>query len=71
MKEIWGKHKSTFIGALTGLIIALLVLTLGFFKTVVLLIFVLLGGSIGWTMTNTEVGNYLRVKKKRNSLRND
>lgn len=65
MKESWDSYKSILIGALGGLIIAVLILIIGFFKTVLLLIFTLFGGLTGWAMTNTEVGNYLRIRKRK------
>lgn len=64
MKESWESYKNILVGALGGLIIAILILIIGFFKTVLLLLFTLLGGLIGWTITNTELGNYLPIRKK-------
>lgn len=65
MKEIWDMYTSILIGAMTGLIIALLILVIGFLKTLVLLIFVLAGAITGWAITNTEVKNYIYIKKRK------
>lgn len=65
MKEIWDSYKSILVGALGGLIIAILILIIGFFKTVLLLLFTLLGGLTGWVIKNTEVGNYLPIRKRK------
>ncbi|ALS36473.1 hypothetical protein A5819_001394 [Enterococcus sp. 7E2_DIV0204] len=51
MNEVWETHKGPIIGALAGLLIALLMLTLGFFKTVLIIVFVILGGFVGWYAT--------------------
>ena len=51
MNEIWETYRGPIIGALAGLFIALLMLTLGFFKTILIIVFVILGGFIGWYAT--------------------
>lgn len=48
MNEVWDAYRGPIVGALIGLLLALLMLTLGFFKTVLIIVFVILGGFLGW-----------------------
>lgn len=47
MEDIFKNHKWSIIGACIGLVLALLLLTIGFLKTILLLIFMIAGFVIG------------------------
>lgn len=51
MNEMWKTYQGPIIGALVGLVIALLILILGFFKTTLIIVFIVLGGLLGWYVT--------------------
>lgn len=65
MKNLYSKYTNVIIGAICGLIVALSILIIGFFKTLLIFIFVCLGALAGWFISNTEVGNYLHIKKRK------
>lgn len=65
MREVWEGYAYTIIGALSGFIIALTILTVGFFKTLLIVILIVLGALVGWAITNTELGVYLHKKNDR------
>lgn len=60
MKDIIDNNKFAIIGALIGFIIALLFLTLGFFKTILLLIMTIVGFGVGWYLKKTGLLNKLK-----------
>lgn len=60
MKDIIDNNKFAIIGALIGFIIALLFLTLGFFKTMLLLIMTIVGFGVGWYLKKTGLLNKLK-----------
>lgn len=60
MKDIIDNNKFAIIGALIGFIIALLFLTLGFFKTILLLVMTIVGFGVGWYLKKTGLLNKLK-----------
>lgn len=60
MKDIIDNNKFAIIGALIGFIIALLFLTLGFFKTILLLVMTIVGFGVGWYLKKTDLLNKLK-----------
>lgn len=58
--DIIDNNKFALIGALVGFIIALLFLTLGFFKTILLLIMTIVGFSVGWYLKKTGLLSKLK-----------
>ncbi|MDT1959001.1 DUF2273 domain-containing protein [Carnobacterium divergens] len=60
MKDIIDNNKFAIIGALVGFIIALLFLTLGFFKTILLLIMTIVGFGVGWYLKKTGLLSKLK-----------
>ncbi|MBM7690596.1 DUF2273 domain-containing protein [Enterococcus ureilyticus] len=65
MNEIWETYRGPIIGALAGLLIALLMLTLGFFKTVLIIVFILIGGFMGWYATAHGLIDIFLSKKRK------
>lgn len=53
MTELFKLHRWPIIGGITGLVIALLLLTIGFWKTLVLLVLVALGVAAGLFLSQT------------------
>ena len=47
MKEFLAKYKAVIIGAIAGIVLAVLMLTIGFFPTLLLLVCVGIGALIG------------------------
>ncbi|MEX1376378.1 MAG: DUF2273 domain-containing protein [Eubacteriales bacterium] len=55
MIELITKHKGAFIGGLAGLIIAILMLIIGFWKAMLVLIFIGIGVLIGMTIDGNSI----------------
>lgn len=53
MKEIFDEYRWSILGGLGGFILAILFLTLGFFKTLLILVLTLLGVYVGFFLKNT------------------
>ncbi len=66
MKELIFKHKGAFVGGLIGLIVAMLILTIGFWKTLLILLMLAVGVVIGMLLDgNSAIKNSIdRFKKK-------
>jgi len=65
MRDLFFKHKGAFIGGLIGLIIALLILIIGFWKALVVLLLIGLGVIIGMAIDgNTTIRNSMNKFKK-------
>lgn len=54
------QYKYILIGALNGFTIALLFLTLGFFKTILLLLFTVVGSIVGWYVKKVSIMDYFK-----------
>lgn len=54
------QHKYILIGALNGFTIAILFLTLGFLKTILLLLFTFAGCVIGWYVKKMSLMDYFK-----------
>jgi uncharacterized membrane protein len=52
--EIFSKNEGKFIGAISGLLVGILILWIGFFKSVFIVICILLGYYIGKKKDNKE-----------------
>jgi len=46
-QEIWYNHRGAFLGAIIAFVVGVLILTIGFWRTLLLVILVLLGFFIG------------------------
>lgn len=55
MNELIDNNKYALIGAFIGFLLALLFLTLGFFKTILLLVLTIVGFCVGWYAKKTEL----------------
>lgn len=65
MRDLFFKHKGAFIGGLIGLIIALLILIIGFWKALAVLLFIGMGVIIGMAIDgNTTIRNSMNKFKK-------
>ncbi|MCC4312116.1 DUF2273 domain-containing protein [Carnobacterium maltaromaticum] len=60
MKEWFEYYKIPIIFATIGLIIAILFITIGFFKTMLLLIFITLGGFLGLYLKKINFFDYFK-----------
>lgn len=60
MKEWFEYYKIPIIFAAIGLIIAILFITIGFFKTMLLLIFIILGGFLGLYLKKINFFDYFK-----------
>lgn len=54
LEDLWYENKHALIFCVIGLIIGIMFLTMGFFRTVFLLLLVSIGGFIGHQMDNNE-----------------
>lgn len=54
LEDLWYENKHALILGIIGLIIGIMFLTMGFFKTVFLLLLISVGGFIGRQMDNNE-----------------
>ena len=54
LEDLWYENKHLVVFALTGLVIGIMFLTMGFFRTVFLLLLISIGGFIGHQMDNNE-----------------
>ncbi|KAF1305690.1 DUF2273 domain-containing protein [Enterococcus saccharolyticus] len=52
MKVLFQQYQYAIIGGLTGLILAILLITVGFFKTLLVLILTMLGAYIGFYLNS-------------------
>ncbi len=64
---VLANHRGKFVGAIIGLVIAVLVITIGFFKTVFIAICLIMGIIVGKRIDDNEsikelVGNLFREK---------
>lgn len=59
MANYWQKYKWPIIGGGLGLLIAILILTLGFFKTLIILLFMLIGIGLAWYLQQSNFFNKL------------
>jgi len=65
MRDLFFKHKGALIGGLIGLIIALLILIIGFWKALAVLLFIGMGVIIGMAIDgNTTIRNSMNKFKK-------
>lgn len=65
MNEIWETYRGPIVGALAGLLVALLILTLGFFKTLIIIVLVIIGGFVGWYASKQRwIDIFLSNKRK-------
>lgn len=55
MREFISDNKIILMGALIGLLLALIFLTFGFWKTLLVLILVLLGGMVGYFVQESDI----------------
>lgn len=55
MNEFLATYKYPIIGAVAGLILAILFFTIGFFKTILLLILTCLGGFLGYYLKQNGI----------------
>jgi uncharacterized membrane protein len=53
MNELYRNYKYPILGALLGLFLAILLIAVGFFKTLLVLLFLLVGAAIGWYLQVT------------------
>lgn len=53
--QLFNTYKLPIIGGLIGLLIALLLITVGILKTLLLVIFVSLGAGVGWFLHRTRL----------------
>ncbi|WP_159723202.1 DUF2273 domain-containing protein [Enterococcus sp. CSURQ0835] len=61
MNEFLANYKYPIIGAVAGLILAILLFTIGFFKTILVLILMCLGGFLGFFLkSNGILEKYLK-----------
>lgn len=63
MKLLFFQYQYMIIGGLIGLIIAILLITVGFFKTLLVLILTILGSYIGYKLN--EIGFFDSFKRPR------
>jgi len=62
MKEFWGKYKAVIIGALAGIVLAVLMLTIGFFPTLLIIILGGVGAVIGGVPAIREkIGGWMKA----------
>lgn len=54
LEDLWYENKHLVVFALTGLVIGIMFLTMGFFRTVFLLLLISIGGFIGHQMDSNE-----------------
>lgn len=64
MRELLDTYKWPIIGGFAGLLIGILFLTLGIFKTILILLLVLVGGYVGLYMQNNPSIRQLQFKRK-------
>lgn len=55
MKEIFDEYRWSILGGVGGFALAILFLTLGFFKTLLILVLTLAGSYVGLYLKNTDV----------------
>ncbi|WPC19761.1 DUF2273 domain-containing protein [Pediococcus inopinatus] len=55
MQELIDKYKLSIIGGIIGLILAVLLVTIGFFQTLLLVILVVLGVAVGMYVDKTKL----------------
>ncbi|AVL00557.1 DUF2273 domain-containing protein [Pediococcus inopinatus] len=55
MQELIDKYKLPIIGGIIGLILAVLLVTIGFFQTLLLVILVVLGVAVGMYVDKTKL----------------
>ncbi|WP_412988867.1 DUF2273 domain-containing protein [Pediococcus siamensis] len=55
MKEIFDEYKLPIIGGIVGLVIAILLVTIGFFQTLLLIILMVVGATIGLYLDKTHI----------------
>ncbi|MGC6767423.1 DUF2273 domain-containing protein [Enterococcus sp. LJL128] len=63
MKEIFDEYKWPIIGGIGGLILAVLLMTLGFFKTLLILILMVVGVYAGFYLKATGLADRLFKQK--------
>ena len=55
MKEIFIKHKGAFIGGAIGMVVAILMLIIGFWKAMLVLLLIGIGILIGMTLDGNSI----------------
>ena len=55
MKEIFIKHKGAFIGGVIGMVVAILMLIIGFWKAMLVLLLIGIGILIGMTLDGNSI----------------
>lgn len=65
MQEFWHTYKWPVMGGIFGLIVAILFLTVGFFKTILVFLLVLAGGWLGMYLSKSQWFNQLIHNSKK------
>lgn len=61
------KYKYPLIGALIGLLIATSFFTIGFFKTIIIILLAIIGGLVGFYIQQNNIVELLAKKIKKNN----
>ncbi|WP_373809104.1 DUF2273 domain-containing protein [Streptococcus ferus] len=62
--EVFQTYKYPILGAFFGLILALLLITIGFLKTLLLLIFIIFGAIGGWCLEKTGLLQSILIRSR-------